>query len=51
MRALKQRLAGPVELVELSSLYGHDAFLKETQALRAVFARALGNGAAARSVK
>lgn len=43
MRALKQSLAGPAELVELSSLYGHDAFLKETQALRQVFARALSN--------
>jgi homoserine O-acetyltransferase/O-succinyltransferase len=27
--------------VELSSLYGHDAFLKESQALRQVFTRAL----------
>jgi homoserine O-acetyltransferase/O-succinyltransferase len=44
MRALKQRLAGPAELVELSSLFGHDAFLKETEALRQVFARALSNG-------
>lgn len=43
MRALKQSLAGPAELVELSSLYGHDAFLKETQALRQVFTRALSN--------
>jgi homoserine O-acetyltransferase len=41
MRALKERLAGPAELIELSSLYGHDAFLKETQALREVFPRAL----------
>ena len=43
MRALKQSLAGPAELVELSSLYGHDAFLKETQALREVFTRALSS--------
>ncbi len=43
MRALKERLGGPVELIELSSLYGHDAFLKETQALRQVFTRALSN--------
>jgi homoserine O-acetyltransferase len=43
MRALKEHLGGPVELVELSSLYGHDAFLKETQALRQVFTRALSN--------
>lgn len=41
MRALKERLAGSAELVELSSLYGHDAFLKEAQALRQVFTRAL----------
>ena len=41
MRALKERLGGAAELTELSSLYGHDAFLKETQALRQVFARAL----------
>lgn len=43
MRALKQSLAGPAELVELSSLFGHDAFLKETQALRQVFTRALSH--------
>lgn len=42
MRALKERLAGPAELIELSSLYGHDAFLKEGAALKAVFERALG---------
>ncbi|GFE83292.1 homoserine O-acetyltransferase [Steroidobacter agaridevorans] len=41
MRLLKQSVSGPVQLVELSSLYGHDAFLKETQALREVFTRAL----------
>jgi homoserine O-acetyltransferase len=41
MRALKAVLGGPAELVELSSLYGHDAFLKESQALREVFTRAL----------
>jgi homoserine O-acetyltransferase len=43
MRALKQSLGGPVQLAELSSLYGHDAFLKETHALREVFTRALSN--------
>lgn len=47
MQALKQRLAGPVELIELSSLYGHDAFLKERAALRPVIARALGISAEA----
>jgi homoserine O-acetyltransferase/O-succinyltransferase len=48
MRALKSRLAGPAELVELSSIYGHDAFLKETDALRAVFSRALHSSGVAR---
>lgn len=43
MRTLMQTLGGPVQLAEFSSLYGHDAFLKETQALREVFARALAN--------
>ena len=42
MQALQARLAGPVELIELSSLYGHDAFLKEGAALRPIIARALG---------
>lgn len=42
MRALTERLAGPAELIELSSVYGHDAFLKEGEALRGVFERALG---------
>jgi homoserine O-acetyltransferase len=41
MIELRDRLAGPVEFVELSSLYGHDAFLKEVAALRPVFAKAL----------
>jgi len=41
LRALRDRLAGPATLVELSSLYGHDAFLKETTALRTIFAQAL----------
>ncbi|MDY6945056.1 MAG: homoserine O-succinyltransferase [Pseudomonadota bacterium] len=43
MRLLQQTLGGPAQLAELSSLYGHDAFLKETQALREVFTRALSN--------
>ncbi|AMN47060.1 homoserine O-acetyltransferase [Steroidobacter denitrificans] len=47
MRRLQQRLGGPVRLVELSSLYGHDAFLKETDALRQVFAAALNDNAVA----
>lgn len=41
MTDLRDRLRGPVEFVELSSLYGHDAFLKEAAALRPVFAHAL----------
>jgi homoserine O-acetyltransferase/O-succinyltransferase len=41
MRALQQRMAGPCELLELSSHFGHDAFLKEVDALRTVWARAL----------
>jgi homoserine O-acetyltransferase/O-succinyltransferase len=45
MRALHARLGGRAELVELSSIYGHDAFLKEVEALQAVFARALGKNA------
>jgi homoserine O-acetyltransferase len=41
-RALAARLpAGRVH--EISSIYGHDAFLKEAQQLRAVFAAALGS--------
>jgi homoserine O-acetyltransferase len=41
MQSLAQRLGGPAKLVELSSLYGHDAFLKEAEALRSVFRAAL----------
>jgi homoserine O-acetyltransferase/O-succinyltransferase len=41
MRELRDRLAGNCRLVEVSSLYGHDAFLKETEVLRDVFAQAL----------
>lgn len=48
MRSLKARLAGPAELVELSSIYGHDAFLKETEALQSVFSRALQSTGGAR---
>lgn len=42
LQALQTRLAGPSQLVEISSLYGHDAFLKESAALRPVFEQALG---------
>jgi homoserine O-acetyltransferase len=41
MRTLRDRLGGNCRLVEISSLYGHDAFLKETEVLRDVFAQAL----------
>jgi homoserine O-acetyltransferase len=41
MQALRDRLGGPAELVEVSSLFGHDAFLKERAALQAVFERTL----------
>jgi homoserine O-acetyltransferase len=41
LRSLQARLGGGASLVELSSLYGHDAFLKEGAALEPVFARAL----------
>jgi homoserine O-acetyltransferase len=33
MRELRDALAGPAELITLPSIYGHDAFLKETEAL------------------
>jgi homoserine O-acetyltransferase len=41
MQSLKSRLAGRTELIELSSLYGHDAFLKESAALKPLFSKAL----------
>jgi homoserine O-acetyltransferase len=45
MRALKDRMGARAELIEISSLYGHDAFLKESDALRHAFARVLDVGA------
>jgi homoserine O-acetyltransferase/O-succinyltransferase len=42
VRAMVARLPAG-RLHEISSLYGHDAFLKETEALRAVFHGALGS--------
>jgi homoserine O-acetyltransferase/O-succinyltransferase len=41
MQALQAKLGDRANLVELSSLYGHDAFLKEVDALRHVFRMAL----------
>ena len=41
MLSLRARLGGPCELFELSSQFGHDAFLKEVDALRPLLARAL----------
>lgn len=41
IRRLAARLGGPVELVELDSLYGHDAFLKEHDAIAGILARVL----------
>lgn len=43
MRVLHDQLGGPCELIELSSKFGHDAFLKETHALAEVFAKALSH--------
>ncbi len=42
MRALQSKLGGPAELIEISSLYGHDAFLKEREELRRAFDHVLG---------
>jgi homoserine O-acetyltransferase len=33
MRELRDRLSGPSELYTFTSLYGHDAFLKEYDAM------------------
>ena len=41
MRDLADRITAPCELVELESIYGHDAFLKEVKALRPILAQAL----------
>ena len=41
VRELAGQLAGPCELIELHSIYGHDAFLKERELLAPAFAAAL----------
>lgn len=41
MRQLRDRMAGNCQLVEINSLFGHDAFLKEVEVLRSVFEQAL----------
>jgi homoserine O-acetyltransferase len=41
MRRLRDRIAGNCQLVEINSLFGHDAFLKEVDVLRSVFEQAL----------
>jgi len=41
MQSLHENLAGPSEWIEINSLYGHDAFLKEAAALKDVFAKSL----------
>jgi homoserine O-acetyltransferase/O-succinyltransferase len=41
LRNLRDGLAGGCRLVEISSIYGHDAFLKEKAVLRDLFAQAL----------
>ena len=43
LRAFAALIAAPCELVEISSLYGHDAFLKEKSQIGAVLRRALAN--------
>ncbi|MEE9382953.1 MAG: homoserine O-succinyltransferase [Nannocystaceae bacterium] len=40
-RELAVAIAAPCEFVELKSLYGHDAFLKETKAMGAIIAKGL----------
>ena len=44
VRELHARLGGPARLIEIESIYGHDAFLKEVGALTPIIAHALDNG-------
>jgi homoserine O-acetyltransferase len=41
LRELAFVLGGVTELVEIDSLYGHDAFLKETSAIGSILRRVL----------
>jgi len=41
MRQLRDHLGGGAQLVEVDSVFGHDAFLKEHEVLRNLFAHAL----------
>jgi homoserine acetyltransferase len=41
MQALSARLNGPRQLIEINSIFGHDAFLKEGAALNPIIKLAL----------
>jgi homoserine O-acetyltransferase len=41
MRSLRDRAGSPCQLIEISSVYGHDAFFKEADVLRDVFHQTL----------
>ncbi len=43
MRELAEGITAPCKLVELESIFGHDAFLKEIEALRPILVHALEN--------
>jgi homoserine O-acetyltransferase len=44
MAELKRKLPGPAALVQISSIYGHDAFLKHPHVLAPIISTALGAG-------
>lgn len=48
MQSMHSHLAGPSELIAISSLYGHDAFLKEVATLRSAFAAGLRSAGGSR---